>query len=619
MRRAHFRALSWTAFLTLVGCVAALAAAAPAIADPDTAPGWMPDQPPPLTAEHQAWLEPMDSGDPDGKYLRIDCAKHPEFADCGKRNREDSKNVDAYIFNASDNSYAGVKAMLPEQLAPEHQELLDDNGVLDCSKAANKIPTCSNPAGRPAPAHYDQQGRFVKLAEGHGQEQGETHYDLGATFNPATYAEDLLDNWFAQACETFGKFAGDLLVLSMTWWLKTDSINVTSGGVLAGERPVQLLVVMIVALGIISTAITMVLSRRPGPAAELAVGAFKFILICSLSGFIVTGALNAADDFSAQIVSDGAEEFGPVMKTMLGIAVLKNPAGVLILGLLTTLLGVVQWLIGFARQAGLVVLFAMLILAAAGQTSSWGRQWFPRIVATMIALILYKPMCATFYTIGFKLMGNEQSLSSVMVGLMTLGLCVIAMPALMAFFKWVSPGVGGGMGAATMLAGAGAVGAGMASNFAGGGSGGDAQSNYMDSTGPNSTSGAESDPSPGNSASGFGSGGGSGGGSGDGGGEAAGGATPEADLGSDDMGPGSESPDAGGVPVAGTGGADPTAAAGAAEGGAAAGAAGGGAAAANQYVAAAMAAKEGLDTAASAANDLAAEATGESDTGPSMS
>ncbi|ASR05611.1 type IV secretion system protein [Gordonia rubripertincta] len=617
MRWAHLRMPAWTAFLTLVALVAALASAAPASADPSTAAGWMPNKPPRLTEEQQAWLEPMDTGDPDRKFLRISCSKHPEFADCAKHDPdEESKNVDAYIFNASDKSYAGVKAALPKQLAPEHQELLDANGVLDCAKAENKIPTCSNPAGKPAPANYDEQGMFVKLVEGGGQTQGETEYDLGATFNPATYSEKLLDNWFAQACETFGKFAGDFLVLSMTWWLKTDSINVTSGGVLAGERPVQLLVVMIVALGIISTAITMVLSRRPGPAAELGVGAFKFILICSMSGFIVAGALNAADDFSAQIVSDGAEEFGPTMKAMLGIAVLQNPAGVLTLGCLTTILGILQWLIGFARQAGLVVLFGMLIIAAAGQTSSWGRQWFPRIVATMIALILYKPMCATFYTIGFKLMGNEQSLSSVMVGLMTLGLCVIAMPALMAFFKWVSPGVGGGMGAATALAGAGAIGASLASNFSGGGSGGDSQSNYMDSTGPNSTSTAESDPSPGNSASGFGSGGDSGG---DGGGEAASGATPEADLGGGDMGPGSESPDASGVPVAGTGGADPTAAAGAAEGGAAAGAAGGGAAAANPYVAAAMLAKEGLDTAAGAANDFASEATGESDTGPSMS
>ena len=503
MRQAR-RWSAWGTLLLLVALVASLASVAPAVADPASAPGWMPEKPPALTAEQEKWLEPLDNGDPEGKYLRISCSKHPEFAECGKHDKdEQSKDIDVYIFNASDHSYVGVGSMVPEFLAPEHLELLDENMVLDCAKAKNKIPTCADPTGAPAPARYSENGRFIELVGGRDEAQGETHYDLGATFNPASYAEELLDNWFAQACETFGKFAGDFLVLSMTWWLHTDSINVTSGGVLAGERPVQLLVVMVLALGIISTAITMVLSRRPGPAAELAVGAFKFILICSMSGFILAGAINAADDFSAQIVSNGGEEFGPAMKSMLGIVTLRNPAGVLTLGCLTTLVGIVQWVIGFARQAGLVVLYAMLILAAAGQTSSWGRQWFPRIVATMIALILYKPMCATFYTIGFKLMGNEQSLSSVMVGLMTLALCVIAMPALMAFFKWVSPGVGGGMGAATALAGAGAIGASVASNFSGGGSGGDPQSNYMDSTGPNSSSTAESDPSPGNSPSGF--------------------------------------------------------------------------------------------------------------------
>lgn len=614
---------------TLVTAAAMMAAVVvPAAADPASASGWMPPQPPALTSEQKSWLKPLDgAGDNDDKYVMISCSEHPDFAGCAKHEpSEQSKDVDAYVFNAADNSYAGVKAMVPEQLAREHRDLLDDNGVLDCEKARNKIPACGNPAATPKPAQFDEQGRFIKLTEG-GTAEGETSTDLSA-LNPANAGKEMLDNWFAQACETVGKFAGDLLVLSMTWWLKTDSIDVTSGGILAGERPVQILVMMVLALGIISTAITMALSRRPGPAAELGVGAFKFIMICSLSGIVVTGALHAADDFARQITASGAEDFGPNMKAMLGISVIKNPGGVLFLGMVAAIISAVQWLIGFARQAGLVILFAMLIFAAAGQVSSWGRQWFPRITAMMLALILYKPFAAALYSIGFKLMGNEQSLSSIMVGIMTIGLCIVALPALMAFFKWVSPGAAGGASAATMLAGGGALAAAGIGQFSGGGgAGGDAQSNYMDSTGPSSSaSGPEADPSPGNSAGGFGTGGGSGGGGEGGssaGGEAAGGSVPEADLGSGDFGPASESPDAGGgVPVAG-GSADPSGAAAGADGaasgaaGAEAGAAGAGAA--NPYVAGAMFAKEGLDSAAGAAEGLAGEATGDSDdTGPAM-
>ena len=598
--------------------IGATAVVTPAAADPASAPGWMPEEPPPLTAEQQQWLKPLDGTDEDGKYLVITCHDHREFAGCATHDpSEQSKDIDAYVFNASDRSYAGVKAMVPEQLAKEHRELLDDNGVLDCEKARNKIPACANPGGAPKPAQFDEQGRFVKLTEG-GVGQADTNVDLSA-LNPANAAKDLLDNWFAQACESVGKFAGDLLVLSMTWWLRTDSIDVTSGGILAGERPVQILVMMVLALGILSAAITMAMSRRPGPAAELGVGAFKFLLICSLSGIVVTGALHAADDFARQITANGAEEFGPNLKAMLGIATIRNPGGVLLLGVVAFVLGAVQWLIGFARQAGLVILFAMLIFDAAGQLSSWGRQWFPRIVAMMLALILYKPFAAALYTIGFKLMGNEQSLSSVMVGLMTIGLCVLTLPTMLAFFKWVSPGAQGGASVGTVLAGGGAIAAAGVGQFAGGGAGGDSQSNYMDSTGPGSSGGGEADPSPGNSPGGFGSGGG-GGESTDGssGGEA-GGSSPEADLGAGDLGPASEAPDAGGgVPMPGGagGGADAAGAAGGAE------AAGGGAAAANPYVAAAMAAKEtvetAVDTVGEVAEGAATEATGGDDTGPDM-
>lgn len=613
-----------------LGCILAATAAA------DPADGWMPQLPQTLTPQQKEMLSDLPSADDDSnpdfgddarrRYQMIKCRDHRDFPGCQQYPaQEDSKNIDAVFYDRQTGQLAGVWAHTPSHLAPEHLGLLNDEGTLECAQLRNKIPSCSWPEGMDQAgdqARFERQtGNQNGMADGSNQRQGETEVDLSA-LSPSNAARELLGNWFAQACESVGKFAGDLLVASMTWWLKTDSIDVTSGGILAGQKPTQIVVMMILALGIIGSATAMALTRRPGPAAELALGALKFILICSLSGIILTGALHAADDFSKQITAAGAEQFGPNVKTMLGINTLANPGGVLFMGLLAALLSFVQWLIGFARQAGLVVLFALLIFAAAGQVSSWGRQWFPRIVSMMIALILYKPFAACLYSIGFKLMGNEKSLSSLMVGLMTIGLTLLALPVMLKFFAFIAPGAAGGASAATMLAGAGATGAVAANQFAGSGAGGDAQSNYMDSTGPNSaSSGPEADPSPGNSGGGGGFGEPSGGGSQGERGGASGDSAPEADMGGGDLGPGAESPDAAGGPGGGVtdvGSTEGAAVAGGAEGGAAAAGASGGAAAANPYVAAAMVAKAGVDAVGDSAEGMAGAATGDDDAGPSM-
>lgn len=605
--------------------------AAPAAADPSE-DGWMPKVPQQLSPEQMKLLQPLSDEtwsenqedkaakwsdlQESGDYLEISCSENRSFPGCEKVSEQEYSKGISTIYYSKDGKYQGVRSTsAPMTLASDHTALVDDEGVLKCASAAGKIPWCSLPSWHPGyedrqalGAKFDQHtwefagfvledGSVVTPGQGEQALQGEVVCpggpvgcaiaDLGDALNPAKKVGDMLTSAFAQACETIGKFAGDLLVLSMTWWLRTDSINPTSGDVLAGKEPVQRLVVLIVFLGIIGTAATMALTRRAQPAAELAMGALKFLLISSLAGVVVVGAVHAADDFAAQLVSGGAEEFGPNMKKMLGIATLQNPGGVLAMGLIAMVLSFIQWLIGFARQAALVVLFGLLIFAAAGQMSSWGRQWFPRIVAMMLALILYKPMAACIYVIGFKLMGTPDSLSALMVGLMTIGIAVLSLPTMLSFFAFVTPAAGGGMGTGTVLAGgamAGAAGYGAAQTFGGGG---DAQSSYMDSTGPGSAGGAaEQDPSPGNSAGGLMATTG-GGGAGEGGSsETVGSPGTEADLGSDGMGPGSEAPS---MPMPGDGGM----AGGAAETGGAAG--GGAAAAANPYVAGAMAAKAGVD------------------------
>ncbi len=630
MTRTH-RAIAALAAIALT-LLTVLTTAAPATADPTPTTsgdaGWMPADPGPLTATQKGWLSPVTAHPGFGL---INCAQHRDFGDCATHgNTDDSKGFTSYIYNTETGQYAGVAATAPATIDDDHKGLLNDKGILDCSTAANKIPVCAKPQGwdQSKPMQYDANGRFLKLAEG-GTATGATTTHIDASkLNPLSAVSDKLNSEFAKACESFGKFAGDLIKLSMTWWLKVGSINVTAGAGLAGSPAVRLVVMMIIALGIIGSATAMMLSRRPGPAAELGMGAVKFVLISSLSTGILVGAMNGGDDFASQLTAKGADQFGDQMASMLGIATLQNPGGVLLVAVAAAVLGFIQWLFGFVRQAGIVVLYAMLIFAAAGQLSTWGRQWFPRICSLLLALVLYKPAAAIMYSIGFKLMGAEHSLSAVMVGLMVIALCALALPVMLKFFSFISPAIAGGGGAGTFLAGA-LGGAGLAGQLGGdmlksfGSSGGDGQSNYMDATGPDSsTTGGDTDPSPGAAPGGLGGGDGSG----DGGGGFAGGGAEVDDLGGDsETGP--ESSDAAGgmsgdsVPVSsgagggdddGMGGMGAAAGAGGAEGGAMASSGG------NPYVAAGMAIKDGIDDGLSAIPDAAngmAEGMAPDDTG----
>lgn len=321
-------------------------------------------------------------------------------------------------------------------------------------------------------------------------------------YGPQDALKDFSNSVFGEIAQDIGRFAGDILVESMVWWIKTDSINVEYAATLTGEKPIQQLVGFIMVAGVLVSAIMMMVSRRTQPAAELLMGGVKYILIAGLSMAVLKGLITATDEIAKSLITGGATEFGDRVATMLGLTVIHSSGGVIFLGLITALLSFIQWVMGFARQAGILILYALLIIAAAGQLTPWGRQWFPRIAGACVALVMFKPIAAILYTVGFKLIGEEQTMTTLVTGIMVIALAVIALPSLMAFFAWTGAQLGGGTGAGTVLAGGAVLGAAAGNHFAGGGSGGggggggEDHSSYMDANGPGQN--GEVDPSPGN-------------------------------------------------------------------------------------------------------------------------
>ncbi len=509
------------------------------------------------------------------------------------------------------------------ELTAEQKGWRDSKGIIWCSDHPQFVGCGAD--DKNAGFNYPNDDTLFRVEYNNGAKT--TEFDLD-NIGDNTIGK-AVDSAFGKAAESIGKFSGDLLVESMTWWIGTDSISLSYAGVMAGKAPVQKVVFFIMMAGILTSAMMMMVSRRTEPGAQVLLGGVKYIVISSMALIVLSGAIHAGDDFAHQMIDNDANQFGARVQAMLGTATIGNPGGVLLLGIVAFLLGAIQWVMGFIRQAGIIVLYNMILFAAAGQLTTWGRQWFPRIASTCVALVLYKPMAAFIYSLGFQLIGQEQSLTTLVTGLMVVALAVIALPAMLKFFDFMGMHVSGGSGALGVAVGGlagGALGAAAAMGGSGSGSGsssgGDGFANFMSATGPGGA--GEHDPSPGNGGSqALTAGGGQS--------QLESGSSPKA-LGTGNSGleleagpgPQPENPDASGTPAtpsdSGGSGVD---VAGATEAGGAAAAGGGSTAAAGAAGAAAtggasMAIQAGLSaagSAAEAADDVGSEMNGD-DLGP---
>ncbi len=378
-----------------------------------------------------------------------------------------------------------------------------------------------------------------------------------AIVDPSCVVTGLVDSGFAGIAQSAGEAAGNMLVEALTWWVGTPSVDPNSDTIRALQASTMPVVVLILTASVLAQALRMVVSRKKDPAINVALGLLRYAVVTAVGLVLLGLALKAGDDLSTALVGQAMADFTARFKGLLTAQVMTNSFTLLVVSLLFFLIALVQWVLGFIRQAGVLVLAVMLPLAAAGSINDSTKGWLNKLIPWLIALVCYKPMAAMIYKIGFTMLGTGQDVSTVMTGLMVLVLAVIALPAMLRFFSWAHVSASGG-GAGGVLA-AGAVGAvGMAQLSGRGGAVGAAA--QMERSGPQ-PSGAASGAASG---AGGGTGGGTGGGGSGGGASAAGG---ESATASDAT--------AGGTAGGATGSAAGGAAAGAAAGpaGAAAGAA----------------------------------------------
>lgn len=219
-------------------------------------------------------------------------------------------------------------------------------------------------------------------------------------------------------------------------------------------------------LSVIVGAARMAWEQRAEPGRDLLKSLFTLIVVAGASVTVIGMLVVAADAFAVWILNnatscDVTDEacFSRNIINLLSMAALA-PAGsllVIILGLVAILASAVQILLMVARGGMLVILTGILPLAASATNTEMGKAWFKKALGWLIAFILYKPAAAIVYATAFKLVGTDvfhddgSGVISVLTGLMLMLVALFAMPALMRF---VTPLVaatssgGGGLAAA---------------------------------------------------------------------------------------------------------------------------------------------------------------------------
>ena len=190
----------------------------------------------------------------------------------------------------------------------------------------------------------------------------------------------------------------------------------------------------------------------------------------------------------------------------------------IVLGVIVIIATLIQWVLLFFRQAGIVILAAFLPLAAAGSIGTGTKPWLRKLLSWILSLVFYKVLVAACYAIAFELIGTSTDVAGFILGFVVLIIAIIALPVLLKLFAWgVDAGaehLGSGVGAmVTGGAGLAMAGAQVANGFGGSGrvsaaqqasvidqglgSMSDSSGSGSNSGGPSGISAAGSDGSPG--------------------------------------------------------------------------------------------------------------------------
>jgi hypothetical protein len=283
--------------------------------------------------------------------------------------------------------------------------------------------------------------------------------------------EDAANDSIKNMAKAIADAVGQTVKTLGTFWVNVGTPDLTAapGGSTASD-PVLFLqnslyfwTAALAVLSVLVGAAKMVIERRGAPLRDLA-RSLATLIVVSGAGVAAVGLLTvAADKFSAWIIKNSTDgtSFNDNITSLLALSA-TSPIGsimIILLGLIAILASVMQIVLMIVRGGLLVILTGIFPTAAAFTNTEAGKGWFQKCAAWLIAFILYKPAAAIVYATAFQLSGSKifgndgdgkdfgSALMTTITGLALMVIALFAMPALMRFVTPMVGAVAGGGGA----------------------------------------------------------------------------------------------------------------------------------------------------------------------------
>ncbi|WP_284986772.1 hypothetical protein [Arthrobacter sp. fls2-241-R2A-172] len=293
-----------------------------------------------------------------------------------------------------------------------------------------------------------------------------------------------------------------------TFWVSTPTVNLTSQDGSTASPVVSIVnselmpwTLALAVLAVILGGIRLIWEQRGAPLKDLLRSLVTLTLVSGLGLGVISILVIATDAFSAAIIDRSTDGKGFAESLQQLISTSQTDVGVfilIVLGLIGLLASLVQIVLMVVRSGMLVILAGILPTTAAFTNTEMGRQWFQKAVGWTIAFIAYKPAAAIVYSVAFLLMGKSEGKDALIGSITGFTLMVVALFALPALMRFVTPMVGavasgGGAGAGAAV---GAIATGAVSLGRGGSGRGNASPTPSSSTSTSNTQSTQTGSSP---------------------------------------------------------------------------------------------------------------------------
>ncbi|AOY73914.1 hypothetical protein IG195_20195 (plasmid) [Arthrobacter sp. TES] len=278
----------------------------------------------------------------------------------------------------------------------------------------------------------------------------------------------MLDDAIGNLAKAIMEGMSQMVTTLSTFWVSTPTVNLTSQDGSTASPVVSIVnselmpwTLALAVLAVILGGIRLIWEQRGAPLKDLLRSLVTLTLVSGLGLGVISILVIAADAFAAEIIQRSTDGRG--FAESMQLLVMANQTGVgvfilIVLGLIGLLASLVQIVLMVVRSGMLVILAGILPTTAAFTNTEMGRQWFQKAVGWTIAFILYKPAAAIVYSVAFLLMGNSGVKDALIGSITGFTLMVVALFALPALMRFVTPMVGAVASGSGAAAGA-AVGA----------------------------------------------------------------------------------------------------------------------------------------------------------------